>query len=118
MCVCVCVVVNCGVPRAPANGKKWCSSTILGSYVKYKCNEGYRLVGYQYRQCISTGVWSGHLPTCERKLHYTAIYMYTLTDTFHHHLLKAAWASNKCLVMVCRVFVCLGYWVTGLLFYS
>lgn len=60
-------MVDCGDPGEPANGMKWLQSTTLGSYVKYKCLEGFQIKGYAYRKCLSTGVWSGTLPTCEGK---------------------------------------------------
>ena len=59
------VVVDCGDPGQPENGMKWLRSTTLGSYVKYKCFEGYKLKGYGYRKCLSDGQWSRSLPTCE-----------------------------------------------------
>ena len=69
MCVCVCVcvcdsVINCGDPDDLANGLRWFRTTTLGSFVKYKCNSGYKMVGYQYRKCLSSGAWSGRAPTC------------------------------------------------------
>ncbi len=35
-----------------------------GTTVAYKCNEGYRLLGSNFRLCDHLGVWSGRSPLC------------------------------------------------------
>ena len=39
-------------------------SSICRDVVQYQCEEGYLLVGDEYRECESNGTWSGRLPVC------------------------------------------------------
>ncbi len=59
------LAINCGDPDYPINGFRQGTIFILGSKVTYGCDNGFRLVGSEMRQCLSTGSWSGHQPTCE-----------------------------------------------------
>ena len=36
-----------------------------GSQAEYVCDEGFGLVGEQYRVCLETGKWSGTEPQCK-----------------------------------------------------
>ena len=58
---------DCGDPGTPQNGIRRLSGTRQGDRVVYSCNSGFQLNGDRRRQCQSTGVWSGSLPTCESK---------------------------------------------------
>ena len=39
--------------------------TTLGSRVEFFCDDGFRLNGNRFRQCLPNGTWSGNVPTCE-----------------------------------------------------
>ena len=62
--------LSCPVLTAPANGGIDIASTRVGAMVTYTCREGYVLDGSSQRECLDngmSGVWSGTLPTCNRK---------------------------------------------------
>ncbi|XP_051890421.1 complement decay-accelerating factor-like isoform X2 [Pristis pectinata] len=59
-----CEPKSCGHPGDILNGYYNATSNTFGSKVTFYCNEGYRLVGRNYRLCESNG-WSGQVPTCE-----------------------------------------------------
>ena len=40
----------------------------IGNVVRFVCNDDYRLIGPDSRECLSNGYWSGFQPHCERKL--------------------------------------------------
>ena len=61
------IVVDCGDPGRPDNGNTMVTSTTFGSIVNHTCNEGYVLDGADQRECLSTGMWSAPLPTCNSK---------------------------------------------------
>ena len=71
-------VVDCGDPGTPAYGVKWHRNTTLGSFVKYRCQEGYRLEGENFRKCLHSGEWSGTLPTCRPIYNCMFNYYYTV----------------------------------------
>lgn len=62
------VVVNCGDPGTPRNGRREVSSTTFRSAVLYSCNDGFSLVGSELRVCTASGEWSGFIPTCKSEL--------------------------------------------------
>ncbi len=51
--------------QSPQNGEVIIGSTRIGSTADYRCNNGYRLIGYDRRQCLDNGVWSMEPPTCQ-----------------------------------------------------
>ena len=61
--------VDCGPLPDPANGIVDLSGgTKFGDDgVEYSCNAGYIMSGTATRECLSTGLWSGVEPTCDRK---------------------------------------------------
>ena len=61
--------------RAPRNGKVSVKGRDPGDRADYSCNDGFRLVGVQWRTCQDDGKWTEEAPTCESKLD-THIYMY------------------------------------------
>ena len=69
---CTCILpaaVNCGpAPNAPANGQRSGSGTTFRSTVTYTCNPGYTLKGSSRLTCTHLQLWSGRVPTCNRKL--------------------------------------------------
>ena len=36
-----------------------------GETAHYECNDGFKLVGDEYRECLKTGYWSGEEPICK-----------------------------------------------------
>ena len=79
-----CVLIDCGDPGEPQNGRVSLSSgTTLGSRATFVCNTGYESSSSRSRVCQSDGSWSGSVATCQRKLEglklftvNTYIYMY------------------------------------------
>ncbi|XP_072419726.1 membrane cofactor protein-like isoform X2 [Chiloscyllium punctatum] len=59
-----CEPTNCGNPGEILNGYYVANDSILGSKAMFHCDEGYRIVGTDYRLCTADG-WSGQVPTCE-----------------------------------------------------
>ncbi|CAO2637505.1 Sele [Lemmus lemmus] len=62
-------VVECEALTHPANGVRKCSSN-PGSFpwnttCAFACAEGYKRVGVQSLQCISSGVWDNKKPSCK-----------------------------------------------------
>ncbi|XP_059805946.1 C4b-binding protein alpha chain-like isoform X2 [Hypanus sabinus] len=58
-----CTPKSCGSPGEIMNGYYQGDNT-FGSSVTFYCNEGYKLVGRNYRLCEDDG-WGGQVPTCE-----------------------------------------------------
>ena len=58
------VVVSCGEPATPVNGRKQGSTYIYGSSVVYACTTGYNLQGSKTVTCQANGHWSSGVPTC------------------------------------------------------
>ncbi|XP_060701420.1 membrane cofactor protein-like isoform X2 [Hemiscyllium ocellatum] len=59
-----CEPMNCGNPGEILNGYYNADATTLGNKAIFHCDEGYRIVGTNYRMCTANG-WSGQVPTCE-----------------------------------------------------
>ncbi|XP_043572595.1 membrane cofactor protein-like isoform X2 [Chiloscyllium plagiosum] len=59
-----CEPKNCGNPGEILNGYYQADATTLGSKAMFYCDEGYRIVGTNYRLCTADG-WNGQVPTCE-----------------------------------------------------
>lgn len=57
----------CGHPRSLANGGSHSTGTTQGHTATYYCNSGYSISGSSGSTCLSTGRWSGILPSCLRK---------------------------------------------------
>ncbi|XP_062921228.1 C4b-binding protein alpha chain-like isoform X1 [Mobula hypostoma] len=58
-----CTPKSCGSPGEIMNGYYEGDNT-FGSKITFYCNEGYTLVGRDYRLCEAAG-WGGQVPTCE-----------------------------------------------------
>ncbi|XP_032643007.1 complement component receptor 1-like protein [Chelonoidis abingdonii] len=64
-----CKKKSCGHPGEPENGRVIITDIQFGSTVHFACEDGHRLIGQPYRQCVIYGmrvVWSGEVPICER----------------------------------------------------
>uniref|UniRef100_A0A3B3QJ16 Complement factor H-like n=1 Tax=Paramormyrops kingsleyae TaxID=1676925 RepID=A0A3B3QJ16_9TELE len=60
-----CKKKSCGSPGEVQNGRfDFTNGIEFGAVVKAFCNEGYVIVGQDYRQCLDKG-WTGRIPTCE-----------------------------------------------------
>ncbi|XP_029826722.2 protein mesh isoform X1 [Ixodes scapularis] len=51
-------VIRCPALDKPANGRKSEIRNFVGRTVRFSCNDGYRLVGHEVRQCKEYGLWS------------------------------------------------------------
>lgn len=61
--------IRCPALPKPLNGRKSENRYWPGSIVRFTCNEGYRLVGYETRKCRQDGLWSwGMEAECISKL--------------------------------------------------
>ena len=65
--LCIEQVVGCENPGVPINGHSDYRDNKIGSVVTHSCVAGFELKGDHLRQCLPSGVWSGSLPTCQRK---------------------------------------------------
>ena len=54
----------CGTPDAPANGSVYFDYNTFEGEATYFCPESFTLEGRKYRTCLSTGEWSGDMPSC------------------------------------------------------
>ncbi|XP_073244022.1 protein lev-9-like [Porites lutea] len=61
----VCTIVDCGLPPRPMNGWFSGNQTKFRSVIKFKCNNGYNLVGSETRICTSDKKWGGREAKCE-----------------------------------------------------
>ena len=60
--------VRCPDLPHPQNGfVSHANPAMYQSEALYHCSTGYGLVGMGTRECLSTGVWSGAAPTCQRE---------------------------------------------------
>uniref|UniRef100_K7F7B6 Complement C3b/C4b receptor 1 (Knops blood group) n=1 Tax=Pelodiscus sinensis TaxID=13735 RepID=K7F7B6_PELSI len=67
--VCIQPGKSCGHPGELENGRMNVTDMLFGSIVNFSCEEGHRLIGDSYRQCVISGIrvaWSGDMPFCER----------------------------------------------------
>lgn len=61
---------DCGSLTAPDDGEVTFTGTGFGAIARYRCNQGFVVVGVASRTCKSDGTWSGSAPTCSRECHY------------------------------------------------
>ncbi|XP_062921220.1 sushi, von Willebrand factor type A, EGF and pentraxin domain-containing protein 1-like [Mobula hypostoma] len=59
-----CIAKSCGSPGEILNGRYNATSNNFGAKVIFYCDEGYHLIGRDYRLCEDEG-WSGEVPSCE-----------------------------------------------------
>jgi len=65
-------VIRCPALNKPLNGRKSENRYWPGTIVRFSCDDGYRLVGYEARKCREDGLWSwGVDPECISDLAYT-----------------------------------------------
>ena len=85
-------LADCGTPEVPTNGMINFSSTILGSIVTYKCNEGCTLDGAVQRICEHSSQWSGNMPQCYGELR-------------NHYIVKLYNITNNYILMLCNQYL-------------
>lgn len=63
---------KCKDPGSPEHGRRDGSLFLLGTQVRFSCDDGYELVGLNSLQCVPlcsscrTVRWNGTTPTCEK----------------------------------------------------
>ncbi|XP_068247282.1 sushi, von Willebrand factor type A, EGF and pentraxin domain-containing protein 1-like isoform X1 [Palaemon carinicauda] len=62
---------ECGDLDNPVFGFVEFNGKLVGSQAKYKCQEGYHLIGQEYRRCQADGTWSSMPPECRENLYCT-----------------------------------------------
>ncbi|CAH2220992.1 Hypothetical predicted protein [Pelobates cultripes] len=60
-----CQLRKCSSPPDILHGTSEYEDVTFGSIVTYKCDEGYRFINKNTRECQADGTWSGELPICE-----------------------------------------------------
>lgn len=60
----LCVAVGCGHPGRPPYSVLFGSTFTFPHTVQYQCPLGFTLSGSRQRECMSTGSWSGVVPSC------------------------------------------------------
>ncbi|XP_045174634.2 sushi, von Willebrand factor type A, EGF and pentraxin domain-containing protein 1-like [Mercenaria mercenaria] len=58
---------DCGVPPNVTNAYASIGPAIIGSELKYSCDEGFVMKGYNRIECLVTGIWSQPEFSCELK---------------------------------------------------
>ncbi|XP_025055727.1 sushi domain-containing protein 2-like [Alligator sinensis] len=58
------LVVSCGWLDHPTKGRKEGTNYLMGSTIRFSCDQGYSLAGSEERTCQLTGAWSGNAASC------------------------------------------------------
>ena len=62
-----CELITCPVPLPLANGEiEVPDERLFGSWITYKCHEGWELVGDVKRECLADKTWSANDPKCDK----------------------------------------------------
>lgn len=81
----VMTAIDCGLLPVPDNGViRYLSGTKPGNIAEYVCNDGFQLVGDGFRDCLTTGLWSGVAPTCEHIISKTLVIIQKRGSDFFH----------------------------------
>ena len=62
------VLIGYEDPGIPKNSARIASTFTFPNTVTYTCNDGFKMLGYSRRHCLTSGPWSGVLPTCSLHL--------------------------------------------------
>ena len=62
------VAIVCPDLDPPKYGSVRITTNRVGGKADYKCDDGFILVGVQWRKCQANGKWTGEAPTCKRKI--------------------------------------------------
>ena len=60
-------VMSCSAPDNATNAVKRVTKLEVGGTVTYVCLPGYNTSDAVVRECLTSGVWSGSVPTCNSK---------------------------------------------------
>lgn len=66
-------VTSCGWLAPPTNGRKDGTRYLVGSTIRFHCDNGYSLVGAEASTCQTGGTWSKPTPICEPARSYTVL---------------------------------------------
>ena len=58
-------LARCRILETPTNGKKNGSGSLVGSVIKFSCNDGFHLRGSAQRRCTESGTWDGEDTLCK-----------------------------------------------------
>lgn len=95
-------VVRCPALPKPANGMKSENRYWPGQVVRFSCDVGYRLVGYEARYCREDGLWSwGEDPQCISEWRYFLIMFGSIMAAFLPMAVTIA-AGIFCLLFMVR----------------
>lgn len=95
-------VVRCPALPKPANGMKSENRYWPGKVVRFSCDIGYRLVGYEARYCREDGLWSwGEDPQCISEWKYILIMIGSIAAAFVPMAVTIA-AGVLCLLFMVR----------------
>ncbi|KAK3727153.1 hypothetical protein QZH41_004451 [Actinostola sp. cb2023] len=61
----ICKAIDCGSLAVPINGSRHGKLTVFPNIMKFKCGDGFDLIGSAARRCQSNGLWSGTATTCQ-----------------------------------------------------
>lgn len=65
-------IIRCPALEKPINGRKSSNRYWPGTIVRFSCNDGYRIAGYEVRRCREDGLWSwGVDAECVLTIRYT-----------------------------------------------
>lgn len=65
-------IIRCPALEKPLYGRKSSNRYWPGTIVRFSCNDGYRVAGYEVRRCREDGLWSwGVDAECVQTIHYT-----------------------------------------------
>lgn len=93
-------VIRCPALPKPLHGRKTENRYWPGTIVRFACDDGYRLIGYENRRCRENGLWSwGEDPQCVSKLKcfentlkvFTIIFSFQVLFTIEDQLLVYRW---------------------------
>lgn len=95
-------IVRCPALPKPANGMKSENRYWPGKVVRFSCDVGYRLVGYEARYCREDGLWSwGEEPECISEWRYFMIMVGSIAAAFVPMAVTIA-AGILCLMIMVR----------------
>ena len=63
--VILCTGTECDELKPPEYGDVKLSGLTIGSHATYACDDGFELLGNEFRTCEADGEWSGTDPNCQ-----------------------------------------------------
>jgi CUB/sushi domain-containing protein len=62
-----CKLILCKRLLNPKHGYKINYGLKVGTVIRYRCMDGYELIGSSSRSCLLSGQWSGKKPVCQKE---------------------------------------------------